>query len=175
MIVKKPQCVSCPHRISYCDPVPKQQYGVMMHLGDHFCVGAKKARRFKNSDPKVYVPSWCPIRKSPCELRVYTFKSADDWLLYKCLCRSLGQDIPPEGHRYTVAFELHTTLSPQEFGKRCDGESSQELLHVTVNQYDVVEIDDGIQPVFFFKTDRGYELAPFFNAAAARKNHKKIE
>jgi hypothetical protein len=52
-------------------------------------------------------------------------------------------------------------------------EPSQELLHVPVNQYDVVEIDDGIQPVFFFKTGHGYKLAPFFNATAARKNHKE--
>jgi hypothetical protein len=147
----------------------------MMRMGENFCVGAKRARRFKNSDPKIYVPAWCPLRKSPCELRVYTFKSAGDWFLHERLCRSLGRDISPEGHRYAVAFELHTALSPQEFGKRCNVESSKELLQVTVNQYDVVEIDDGIQPVFFFKTDHGYKLAPSFDAAAARKNHKENE
>ena len=43
----------------------------MMHMGERFCTGGKRARKFKRSDPKIYVPDWCPTRKKPCELRVY--------------------------------------------------------------------------------------------------------
>lgn len=40
----------------------------MMHMGERFCLGGKKARRFKKRDPAIDVPGWCPRRKDPCEL-----------------------------------------------------------------------------------------------------------
>ena len=39
----------------------------------------------------------------------------------------------------------------------------------------VVEIDDGIKPVCFYKTKNGFEIAPFFDTARARKNRKEEE
>lgn len=35
--------------------------------------------------------------------------------------------------------------------------------------YDVVEIDDGIKPAFFYKTEHGYELLFSFDAKTAKK------
>ena len=53
---KKPACFGCPDDLRYSDPIPKKNMGVMMHMGERFCTGGKKARRFKRSDPKITVP-----------------------------------------------------------------------------------------------------------------------
>ena len=65
---RKPNCYGCPDDFWYTHPVPMRKQGVMMHLGERFCLGSKKARRFKRSDPQNNVPGWCPRRKDPCEL-----------------------------------------------------------------------------------------------------------
>lgn len=49
--LREPTCYNCPHRVHYGGDVPMKKYGVMMRLGDVFCVFGKKARRFKKSDP----------------------------------------------------------------------------------------------------------------------------
>ena len=53
--LREPTCYNCPHRVHYGGDVPMKKYGVMMRLGDVFCVFGKKARRFKKSDPKLKV------------------------------------------------------------------------------------------------------------------------
>ena len=45
------------------ESLPIKKKGVTMHLGECFCVAGKRARKFKRSDPKIYVPDWCPKRK----------------------------------------------------------------------------------------------------------------
>lgn len=50
--LREPTCYNCPHRVHYGGDVPMKKYGVMMRLGDVFCVFGKKARRFKKSDPR---------------------------------------------------------------------------------------------------------------------------
>lgn len=169
---KKPACTLCPDNYTYGDFTPMRKMGVMMHLGERFCTGGKKARRFKRSDPKAGVPDWCPRRKNPCELRVYTYKSSFDWWMHDRLCHELGKELPPEGHRYALAHKLTTELSPRDFWKRCDLEPSIGLLSVEVRPHDVVEIDDGLKPVFFHKTEMGYQLLSHFDADWARKNKK---
>ena len=76
--LRRPSCVGCPHNLHFGDFVLKKQYSVIMHCGEHFCTGGKRARLFKRSDPKVAVPQWCPKRKSLCEVRIYALKSDRD-------------------------------------------------------------------------------------------------
>ena len=45
-----------------------------------------------------------------------------------------------------------------------------QLLGAAVQHYDVVEIDDGMKPAFFYKTEHGYELLFSFDAKTAKKN-----
>ena len=85
----------------------------------------------------------------------------------------MGKDILPSAHRYAVEYELHTDLTPREFAKRCNNEPDAETIHVAVHRHYVVEIDDGIKPTFFYKTDKGYELLALFDAETARKNVKE--
>ena len=45
-------CYSCPSHFIYGDAVPQKRNGVMMHLGDRFCLLKKKAIRLKARDLK---------------------------------------------------------------------------------------------------------------------------
>ena len=69
-----------------------------------------------------------------------------------------------------AAYEGHTDLAPYEFFECCNEKSDDEILGAAVQHYDVVEIDDGIKPAFFYKTEHGYELLFSFDAKTAKKN-----
>ena len=92
MMLRKPNCSDCPHNLQYMESLPIKKKGVTMHLGECFCVAGKRARKFKRSDPKTYVPSWCPRLKAPCELRIYGFKNQREWRMHRSMCAYLGED-----------------------------------------------------------------------------------
>lgn len=172
-VLRRPTCSGCPHDLYYSGAIPQRAMGVTMHPGERFCTGGKRARRFKRSDPKIHVPNWCPRRKYPCELRVYTFKSTSSWWLHMSLEKDLGRVLPPEGHNYALVESLSTELSPWEFWKRLESKSYLDLLDVTLEPYSVLEIDDGLKPAFFYYVDGGFTLTPLFNAEMARQNKKE--
>ena len=149
--------------------------GVLMKPGERYCLGKKRAVRFSNQDPKKAVPAWCPKRKSPCELRIYGFKSTRDWLLHEMLCRDLKKDISPEAARYCVEQESFTEMTPKRFWDGLEEKLLSELLPVTVLTHWVIEIDDGIKPVCFYKTDSGLKITSCFDTAKARANKKEDE
>lgn len=156
MMLRKPTCADCPHNLQYMERLPIKKKGVTMHLGERFCVAGKRARKFKRSDPKTYVPSWCPRLKAPCELRIYGFKNQREWRMHRSMRAYLGEDTSPSAFRYAVRYEGHTDLAPYEFFECCNVKSDDEILGAAVQHYDVVEIDDGIKPAFFYKTEHGY-------------------
>ena len=169
--IPTPVCANCGCYLRYLEDPPRKQNGVMMHMGDRFCLGGKRARRFRRSDPKIYVPSWCPKRKSPCELRVYRFKNRNEAALHSSLSLSLGRAISPEARRYAVEYDLTTTLTPKEFWNGCcHHKSDAELVGAAVHQYHIVEVDDGILPVCFYKVDGKYQILRGFDTETARKN-----
>lgn len=170
MMLRKPNCSDCPHNLQYMESLPIKKKGVTMHLGERFCVAGKRARKFKRSDPKTYVPSWCPRLKAPCELRIYGFKNQREWRMHRSMRAYLGEDTSPSAFRYAVRYEGHTDLAPYEFFECCNEKSDDEILGAAVQHYDVVEIDDGIKPAFFYKTEHGYELLFSFDAKTAKKN-----
>ena len=92
MMLRKPTCADCPHNLQYMERLPIKKKGVTMHLGERFCIAGKRARKFKRSDPKTYVPSWCPRLKAPCELRIYGFKNQREWRMHRSMCAYLGED-----------------------------------------------------------------------------------
>lgn len=166
----QPMCHDCPHDVHYLNAIPQRMYGVMMHCGEHYCTGGKRARRFKKSDPKTRVPDWCTKRKNPCELRVYALKSTDDWMLHSMLDEGIGKGFSPSANRYALRFEGTTELSPHEFWKRCELEPIDDMLPVQMGLYEVLEIDDGLKPVFFYKDRADFCLERFFDGEQARKN-----
>ena len=111
MMLRKPTCADCPHNLQYMERLPIKKKGVTMHLGERFCVAGKRARKFKRSDPKTYVPSWCPRLKAPCELRIYGFKNQREWRMHRSMCAYLGEDRHTSGcyvnFRRNIKERLH--------------------------------------------------------------------
>ena len=168
--LRRPSCVSCPHDLHYGDAVSKKQYGVMMHCGEHFCTGGKRARRFKRSDPKIAVPQWCPKRKSPCEVRIYALKSDRDRQMFLCLSGDPDDPLYISEYRYALASSTKIELTPQEFWSSCQNEPYTGLLDADIPLYSVVEIDDGLAPAFFYRTADGLRIVPHFNTEKALAN-----
>ena len=71
----KPRCSICPYYGVHNESVPKKVEGAFLRVGCRYCSGGKRIRVFKRSDPKVYIPSWCPRHKVPAEMRVYCYKN----------------------------------------------------------------------------------------------------
>lgn len=84
--------------------------------------------------------------------------------------KAISNATSPSAFRYAVRYEGHTDLAPYEFFECCNVKSDDEILGAAVQHYDVVEIDDGIKPAFFYKTEHGYELLFSFDAKTAKKN-----
>lgn len=62
------------------------------------------------------------------------------------------------------------SLTAKEFLDRSRYESDAELLGgMTAAKHQVVEIDDGLMPAFFYKTEKGWRYEPYFDAASAQK------
>lgn len=168
--LRRPSCVGCPHNLYYGEFTPKKQFGVMMHCGEHFCTGGKRARRFKRSDPKIAVPQWCPKRKSPCEVRIYALKSKQDQQMFLCLSADPNDPLYISEYRYALASSTRIELTPQEFWISCQNEPGTELLDADIPLYSVVEIDDGLIPAFFYRTVEGFRIVSHFNTAKAKEN-----
>lgn len=168
--LRQPMCIGCPHNLHYLDSIPQKKFGVMMHCGEHFCTVGKRARRFKKRDPQSHVPDWCPMRKTPCQLRVYALKSLDDWYLHSMLDEGVGKGFSPSAHRYAKRLEGTIELSPHEFWRRCKVGPADDILPVSMRPYEVLEIDDGLEPAFFYKDKAELRLIHSFDAGRARKN-----
>lgn len=162
-------CSRCEHSYFHEERISRILKGVRLQPYEHYCLKCKRPRMFRGRDPKYKAPAWCPRRKNPCELRVYGFKSAEDWMLHEQFCKSFGIEISPSYHRYTVRHEQTTALSPSEFWQRCETEAESELLPVPVTLHEVVEIDDGLKSVFFYKASRGFQIAYGFEPIKTRK------
>ena len=83
------------------------------------------------------------------------------------------RNLIPSDHHYAQEKERHTELTPKEFWKRCRLESDAALLGETIRLYQVLEIDDGLQPVCVYKSQTGYRVVSLFNTETERKNWKE--
>ena len=161
-----PSCVGCSGNYLHSKAAVMHQYGVTMHLGDHFCIEGKRARKFRRSDPKSRCPDWCPKRKDPCELRVYGFINEQERAMHSFCCDHFSD--APESRRYGVRFVGTTPLTPQQFWEQCSSGVDVEPSH-GVELYEVLEIDDGIKPVCFYRFMKGFRIDPYFKAEDARR------
>jgi len=169
-----PTCLACPAYLLFEARYAVKQNGVLMKPGERYCLFKKRAVRFRSNDPKSLPPSWCPKRKSPCEVRVYGFKSTEDWYLHEMLCRDLGKEIQPEGWRYYVYSEFPLDMTPRKFWELQKVESLCRLLPSIVSEHWVIEIDDGLKPVYFYKKKNCLEVLQHFDAECAKKNEYEI-
>ena len=145
-------CRNCPERYYHAIPAPQKLKGLMMHFGESYCSLPKKARHLKVHDLN---------RRA---------RNPETYMLDSMLYQDFAFTPQPTASRYAMAYEGTTTLSPREFWLKLLTQKDTELLGIEVKAKSVVEIDDGLAPCFFFKTEEGYTRCRSFDAERARTN-----
>lgn len=167
--VTQPRCAGrdCCEYVS--GSVSKKVKGVFLKSGCRYCIGGKRARQFKSSDPKIYVPSWCPLHKTPATLRIYCYKDSQTAFL-----RFLMQndDVPytPSGYEYAVRYKGTTERTARELDDWDGNETLAAFLSVPVHTDEVIEIDDGLTPYYFYVQNCYSVCCIPFNGERARQN-----
>ena len=164
----EPGCGSCQHL----------QYAGNSVLGTRYCGGFPKKRaprRFWASDPKIKAPKWCPKRISPPVCRVYGFadeQSRDlDYLTSRNFDHKHDQYIYPSPSRYKLRFETSLGINARTFYERVSpGDLDDFLMEADISLGEVVEIDDGLHPYFFYCLSWSrFVPAPTFDPSIAQK------
>lgn len=141
-----PGCSSCQH------------YQVVGGI-TRYCNGFKrrKAKCFKKSDPRLKTPRWCPRRLSPPACRIYGFK--DECSEYMELMRRMDFELerskiisPSAGH-YKLRTELSLGMTAKRFYDVTQEEPLRDILPAEVHNGEIIEIDDGLQPYYFYVLD----------------------
>lgn len=164
------RCTECENNYRFQELIPRKMFGVTMRHHERFCIACRPIRRFKKNDPKIYVPEWCPNRKLPLSLRVYYFKDTSSYCLHEHLCCALEKELSPEGYRYALVYEGSMKMTIEEFSIRAQHEAVNELLHLAIQKHSIVEIDNGLKPIYLYYTHKGYRYEPHFDVESARKN-----
>jgi len=165
--IRNAHCEDCPSYYTHIQLTPAERCGKVLHYGDRVCEYKQAARRFSKRDPKTQIPEWCPRRASPPILRVYEFKSLNDWFTHM----TMGSE--PYPHRYCIKYEGAAPLSAKEFWR--NRSTLPDVLHLPffVERDWIVEFDDGIRPICFRKTERGYAPITGFKSDVARANPRR--
>ncbi len=172
--VDKPRCGSRPCYLYCSGDIPQKVKGKTLLPGKRYCAGGKRIKPFRSGDPKVYTPSWCPLRKAPAELRIYCLKNSFTWMVAYML-RKDGVEYSPSAADYAVRYEGTTDLTAWEFQRELHEKSADELLGAAVHTDEIVEIDDGLTPYyFFFSEQRPMPCAILFSGETARKNQLEV-
>lgn len=171
--IRRPSCMYCEFYKYYSDSFSKRTHGVMLHAGDNYCIAGKKYRIIKGKGATV--SAGCPKLKTPPELRVYTFKDNTSYCFNRLLAQRMGPKPEyPLSLDYALRFEGRSPVSAQEFAQLLDKGQAIPDLGTPVATLDVVEIDDGLKPYFFYNADGGYR-AVLFGRDVARENRLKRE
>ena len=141
-----PECNSCPHY---------QTVGGLTR----YCNGFKrrKPKQFKKSDPKVKIPNWCPRKITPPTCRVYGFK--DEKSEFIELLRRMEYEqgkieaIYPSEIHYQFRQELHPNMTARQIYDATQQKSLCEIISEKIGMGEIVEIDDGLRPYFFYIVD----------------------
>ena len=166
--VTLPTCAGCVGFVS-CFKTGMEVRGVKLSPGCRYCVW-ERPRRFSGKAANPRTPDWCPRRKNPCELRIYDFKSTRDRTMHTLFACETGKAASPEPRRYAVAYEGQTELTPRSFWVACNQVPAVELIGQEVRRYAIVEIDDGIRPYCFYKSEMHFVPLPYFKTETARNN-----
>lgn len=168
--IRKPQCGGRECYLRCEGSIPQKVKGRTLLPGKRYCAGGKGIKAFRSSDPKVSVPSWCPLRKRPIVLRIYCFKNALCEMVQLMLQRD-GAFYSPNDFDYALRYEGTTELTAAQFQEELQGKDVSDLLKVPAHENEVVEIDDGLTPYyFFFSPNQWRPYVVRFNGERARQN-----
>lgn len=167
-----PRCPACQYH---------QSVGGVV-TGTHYCNGFPKRRnprRFRKSDPKYKPPKWCPRLISPPVCRVYGFVNQDaeitDWLLNREATAlesgdEQGAYRSVSEYRYRLRLELPLGLTAKQFYDAMEYEASNCVATCAVSDIrnqveygEVIEIDDGLKPYYFYYTSFRVIPLPHFD------------
>ena len=155
-----------------CSSCPDLQYPENELWATRYCKGfprKKKPKRFKSSDPKYKVPKWCPRRISPPVCQIYGFadeRARDmDMLTRSGFDRKRDKYIYPLTSHYKLRLEIPLGINAKTFytRSRC-GEMEDFLVETDLSLGEIVEIDDGLRPYYFYYWSWSeFVPAPLFN------------
>ncbi len=167
--VRQSRCAGRECFMTYSGSIPKKIKGVFLKPGCRYCTGGKRTRQFQRRDPKVYVPSWCPLRKSPATLRIYCYKSIQSAYI-RLLLKLDGVDYTPNAYNYAMRYEGSTTLTARNIANWKGSETLERFLGNAVQLEEIVEIDDGLTSYFFYFRDVSTLCCIPFDGEKARRN-----
>lgn len=152
-------------RCSSCDFLIVQGCGVSE---TKYCSNFKrrKPRRFRASDPKYKVPSWCPRLLRPPMLRVYRL---DDVFRLPGDLLETGTPAPERivanALHYRLEQETTSGMTARQFYQTVSKHRNVVESVENIEIGDIIEIDDGIRPYFFYC----YDYATVVEAIGFRK------
>ena len=136
----------------------------------------RKGKRFKSSDPKFRVPKWCPRRLPSRVCRVFRLKEEERSLEY--LRRS---DMDPKKLTYYSVLEFRYAPEPQlektigytvrQFYEKVNRDGPEDVLDDFSLEYgDLFEVDDGLNPYYFYYFGPGVVLPATVSGLLIRGN-----
>lgn len=122
----------------------------------YYCMKkGKKGKRFLKKDIRRRPPEWCPRRLNPPVCRIYGFRNAlqESLDLDDRLTREPRQAewYFPMSHRYALRHEFPLGMTAENFYAAVQEQKVDEVLNGTpVQNGELIEIDDGLAPYFFY-------------------------
>lgn len=150
--VRQPKCTFCPYHQQHTEACGKKLKGVYLRPFSRYCTGGKRPRVFKAQDPKEKVPVWCPRKITPHAVRVYHYESPATELL-QSLLQQRGMEPFVSATDYAVCYESRADITAEEFQKEISFLNLSDRLGFTLHPHEVLEIDDGLHPYFFYLDD----------------------
>lgn len=166
--VYKPKCIGCKFYMFYSDYASKKSNGVLMKSGKSYCLFDKRAKELKTKDLDG-VPIWCGRLNSPPILRVYCFKDSDTRFRDMLFNRD-GRESTPTAYQYAMRYEGESPMSAYNLAKELEVSDICDLLKLSIKTNEIVEIDDGINPYYFWQSKKGTTILAYFQGESARQN-----
>lgn len=169
----KPSCSTCP---------------AMSRVGSagfesNYCTGfrGKKQKRLPKTGIMRSTPAWCPKTISPPACRIYGFVDEDtamlDYMLNRDAVTSNREIAFPSEHRYRLRCTYPLDRTAKQFYEELQETTMLSIFGDFQSAFgEVLEIDDGHKPYYFYYAGDGRFLpAPLFHAEKVKqvKQNKK--
>ena len=124
-----------------------------------YCAGfkRKKPKRFRRSDPVSKAPKWCPKRIDPPICRIHGFKDERseymDFLWREEYKAGQLKTISPAPFHYKPRTEIQLGMTARQFFDASREAPWRDVLPEEVSNGEIIEIDDGLQPYYFYVLD----------------------
>ena len=150
----EPGCYSCPHHTVLGNGI----------FGTRVCMGvkSKKGKRFRSSDPHYKPPKWCP-KRLPVRICRISRPANEMYASMECDTRISHEAEKLEYYSlHTYRYDpvprrkFATGISARELYERAKKELTEAILdEADLRVGDVIEIDDGLRPYYFYYYSSG--------------------